>query len=61
MFALVLGLGILLHQWLILLGNPKIFDLIPWTFASDGADLTILVKLVIIIWKELGNEGKSNG
>lgn len=57
-FLVVLGLGILLHATLIWVGDPKIFDLIPWRYASDGADLTITFKLVLMIWKELGDQEK---
>lgn len=53
---LVLWLGYIFDHGLLWAGDPKIFDHTPWRYVLQGADLIVVLRLVVTIWKELGKD-----
>jgi hypothetical protein len=50
--------GFLLHHLLIKLGDPKLYEIVPWRYAMDTLDLMVLallvfslVKFVLLQWR----------
>ncbi len=45
--TIVLAGGFWLHHILIENGDPKLYDLLPWRYVVDSADLTIMIALTV--------------
>jgi hypothetical protein len=58
---LIILLSVAAHNLLLWLGDPKLFDILPWRWALDGADLIIVIKFVAMIVRELGGTKNERG
>ena len=47
--ALVLAGGVLLHYLLVVMGDPMLYDVVPWRYVVDTSDLAIFVGLVVVM------------
>ncbi len=47
--TLVLAGGVFLHYLLIWMGDPLLYDVVPWRYVVDSADLATFVGLVVVM------------
>ena len=55
--GILIGGGFLLHHLVIEVGDPKLYDLVPWRYAVDSLDLAMVLMLAVNITRLALNPG----